>query len=72
MTVAPDGSIWVADTGRDRLVQMTPDGELISIIDRSTLEIPSMDAPFEVAFGTAGQIYVSVVWDNTVLELSQS
>ena len=72
VTAAPDGSIWVADTGRDRLVQMTRSGELISIVDASTLGIPSMDAPFEVAFGTAGQIYVSVVWDNTVLRLSQS
>ena len=71
VTVAPDGTIWVADTGRDRIVQMTPGGNLIAFADRTTPGVGSMDAPFEVAFGAGGEIYVSVVWDNKVMELAE-
>jgi DNA-binding beta-propeller fold protein YncE len=72
VTVAPDGSIWVADTGRDRVVQMTASGDLIAMADKTTPGMGSMDAPFEVAFGTGGEIYVSVVWDNKIVELAET
>ncbi len=73
VTVDPeDGSIWVADTGRDRVVQMTDTGDLIATADKTTPGVGSMDAPFEVAFGVGGEIYVSVVWDNKIIELSEA
>ena len=72
VTVAPDGTIWVADTGRDRIVQMTASGDLLAFADKTTPGVGSMDAPFEVAFGAGGEIYVSVVWDNKVMELAQT
>jgi DNA-binding beta-propeller fold protein YncE len=71
VTVAPDGTIWVADTGRDRVVQMTAGGDLIAFADKTTPGMVSMDAPFEVAFGRDGAIYVSVVWDNKIVELAE-
>jgi hypothetical protein len=70
--VGPDGSIWVADTGRDRVVQMTAGGDLIATADKTTPGVVSMDAPFEVAFGVGGEIYLSVVWDNKIIELSEA
>jgi DNA-binding beta-propeller fold protein YncE len=72
VTVAPDGRIWVADTGRDRIVQMTAAGDLVAFADKTTPGVVSMDAPFEVAFGTDGAIYVSVVWDNKIMELTEA
>jgi DNA-binding beta-propeller fold protein YncE len=73
VTVDPsDGSIWVADTGRDRVVHMTETGDLIDVADKTTPGVGSMDAPFEVAFGVGGEIYVSVVWDNKIIELSEA
>ena len=73
VTVDPeDGSIWVADTGRDRIVQMTATGDLIAFADKTTPGVVSMDAPFEVAFGIDGAIYVSVVWDNKIMELAEA
>jgi tripartite motif-containing protein 71 len=72
VTVGPDGTIWVADTGRDRVVQMTPSGDLIAMADKNTPGLGSMDAPFEVTFGTGGEIYVSVVWDNKIVELAET
>jgi tripartite motif-containing protein 71 len=72
VTVAPNGQIWVADTGRDRLVRMGSGGVFASAVDPTSLGIGSMDAPFDVAFGVDGTIYVSAVWDNRILELSQT
>ena len=72
VTVAPDGTIWVADTGRDRVVQMTASGDLIAFSDKSTPGMGSMDAPFQVAFGAGGEIYVSVVWDNKIVQLAET
>jgi tripartite motif-containing protein 71 len=66
-----DGSIWVADTGHDRIVKMSPNGTFLYSVNGASLGIGPMDAPFEVAFGTGGEIYVSVVWDNRILTLSE-
>ena len=72
VTVAPGGQIWVADSGNDRLVRMSGGGVLVGVVDADTLGLSSMDAPFEATFGIDGRIFVSVVWDNRVLELSQT
>ena len=72
VTVAPNGQIWVADTGRDRLVRMSAGGIFAGAIDHTTLGLTSMDGPFDVAFASGGRIFVSVVWDNRILELAQS
>jgi DNA-binding beta-propeller fold protein YncE len=72
VSVAPDGTIWVADTAHDRLVRMSATGVLQSVVEKTTLGLASMDGPFDVAFGSGGRIYVSVVWDNKILELAQT
>jgi hypothetical protein len=51
---------------------MTPSGDLIAMADKTTSGLGSMDAPFEVTFGTGGDIYVSVVWDNKIVELAET
>jgi DNA-binding beta-propeller fold protein YncE len=71
VSVAPDGSIWVADTGRNRIVKMSHTGVLSYAMDGPALGLGPIDGPFEVAFGTGGQIYVSVVWDNRILHLEE-
>jgi len=37
---------------------------------RATLGLAGRDAPFDWEFGTAGQIYVSTVWDNRIRHLT--
>jgi len=72
VTVDPsDGSIWVADTGRDRIVKMSATGQFLYAVNGAALGIGPIDAPFKVAFGTDGTIYVSLVWDNRVIELTE-
>jgi hypothetical protein len=51
---------------------MGPGGAPRGIVDAPSLGMTSMDAPFDVAFGLDGTIYVSIVWDNRILELAQS
>jgi DNA-binding beta-propeller fold protein YncE len=71
VTVGPDGNIWVADTAHDRIVEMMPDGTQIFSATGADLGVGGpIDAPYEVEFGLAGQIYVSTVWDNRIIELT--
>jgi DNA-binding beta-propeller fold protein YncE len=69
VTVAPDGSIWVADSGHDAIVRMTANGELLSTFTGSDVGAGPLDAPFDVLFGLGGEMYVSDVWNNRVIEL---
>jgi tripartite motif-containing protein 71 len=71
VSVGPDGSIWVADTGRSRIVKMSAAGVLSYSADGPSLGLGPIDGPFDVAFGPAGQIYVSLVWDNRILHLEE-
>lgn len=39
LTVAPDGAIWIADTGGRRLLEYSEDGSLLAIVDTDALEV---------------------------------
>jgi DNA-binding beta-propeller fold protein YncE len=71
VSVGPDGNIWVADSGNDRIVEMAPDGTQLFSASAAALGLPSLNGPSQIAFGPSGTIYVSVVWDNEVIELAQ-
>jgi sugar lactone lactonase YvrE len=72
--VAPDGSIWVSDTGNNRLVSMDTSGNLIFSVAEANMGIPSVSNdtliyPFAVAF-SGDTVYLTDVWNNRVLVLT--
>ena len=76
VTVAPDGNIWVSDTGNNRIVSMSPTGSLIFSATEASMGIPAVPAdsviyPFDVAF-SGDTVYLSDIWNNRVLVLTTS
>jgi sugar lactone lactonase YvrE len=74
VTVAPDGNIWVSDTGNNRLVSMDTSGNLIFSVAEADMGIPAVPDdnliyPFAVAF-SGDTVYLTDVWNNRVLVLT--
>jgi len=74
VTVAPDGSIWVADTGNNRVVSMTTSGALNFSATAASMGVPaaptdSLIYPFAIAF-SGDTVYLSDIWNNRVLVLT--
>jgi predicted membrane-bound mannosyltransferase/DNA-binding beta-propeller fold protein YncE len=73
LAVAPDGSIYVADTGNHRIQHFTPDGTIINTwgsfgAGDSTFTAPngSFNEPWSLAIGPDGSVYVADTWNHRV------
>ncbi|HEX6867674.1 MAG TPA: SMP-30/gluconolactonase/LRE family protein, partial [Candidatus Limnocylindrales bacterium] len=62
VAVDASGRIAVADTGRDRVVLLAPDGSTLGVITD-----PTMDMPESVAFAPNGRLSVSDTYQDRVL-----
>jgi DNA-binding beta-propeller fold protein YncE len=76
VTVAPDGSIWVSDTGNNRIVSMSTTGALNFSATGAQMGVPESYEgnqtvyPFAIAFGSGDTVYLSDTWNNRVLVLA--
>lgn len=74
VAVAPDGSVYLSDSGYSRIRQVTPDGKIKTIAgygpaadtygggyggDGETLEKAKLFAPTDLKFDAAGNLYIS-------------
>ncbi|MCC6730949.1 MAG: hypothetical protein IT208_16605 [Chthonomonadales bacterium] len=59
--LAPDGRVFVADTGNDRLQEFTADGRFVRVVGDDELE-----QPMKVACGPDGRLYVADSGHNRV------
>jgi len=73
LAVAPDGSIYVADTGNHRIQHFAPDGSVIHAwgsfgAGDSTISAPtgSFNEPWSLAIGPDGAVYVADTWNHRV------
>jgi len=75
VTVAPDGSIWVSDTGNNRIVSMTATGALNFSATGAQMGVPDSYEgnqtiyPFAIAF-SGDSVFLSDTWNNRVLVLT--
>jgi len=65
--LAPDGSYWVADTTKNRVLHLGPTGTILRTISGSQIRLPS-----GIALDAAGNVYVANRGAGTVLKYSAS
>ncbi len=65
VAVDPEGDVWVADTGNNRLEELAPDGRVLAVIGEGML-----DHPEGIAVSAAGDVWVADTGNNRVVELS--
>jgi DNA-binding beta-propeller fold protein YncE len=76
LTVAQDGTIFVADSRNNRIQHFSPDGTLLNFWgvfgDVSAGEAPggSFNEPWDVAVGLDGSVYVTDTWNHRVQEFT--
>ena len=64
VAVSPGGTIWVADTGHDRIVEFSQAGHLIMSVDGG------LDQPEGIATDAAGHVWVADTGHDRVVEFS--
>jgi len=70
--IAPDGSIYVADSRNHRIQHFSADGQLLqawgSFADQASGEAPggTFYEPWDVAVGRDGSVYVSDTWNHRI------
>ena len=70
VALAPDGDVWVADTGHDRVAEFTPSGHLVTSLSLATRFGGGLDQPEGIALDAAGHIFVADTGHNRVIEIS--
>jgi tripartite motif-containing protein 71 len=65
VSVAPDGNVWVADSGNSRVVEMTPDGAQIIQFKGTDVGAGAFDHVFDAEVSN-GYLYVSDIWNNRI------
>ena len=72
LAVAPDGSIYVADSDNNRIQHLTPDGNVLhtwgTFADILQGEAPpaTFNQPWDVAVGPDGSVYVADTWNHRI------
>ncbi len=67
VAVAEDGTIWIADAGNDRLVQMDEDFKVLTVIKGKPYDF---DGPRYLGFDSQGRLYVADKYANKIKVLS--
>ena len=72
LQVAPDGSLYVADTGNHRIQHLSPEGEVLhvwgSFGDLAAGAAPggSFNQPWGIGLGPDGSVYVADTWNHRI------
>ncbi len=72
IAVAPDGSLYIADTGNHRIQHLSADGDVLNIwgyfADRSQSDAPggSFYEPWGIAVGPDGNVFVADTWNHRI------
>jgi len=76
LAVAPDGSLYVADSRNHRIQHLAPDGQVLqvwgSFADANAGEAPAgtFNEPWGVAVAPDGAVYVADTWNNRIQQFT--
>ncbi|HFC10103.1 MAG TPA: TIGR03663 family protein [Chloroflexi bacterium] len=74
IAVAPDGSLYIADTRNHRIQHLSPDGKVLAVwghfgdLAQGEEAAPpgTFNAPWDVAVGPDGSVYVADTWNHRI------
>ncbi len=72
VAVAPDGTLYVADTFNHRIQHLTPTGEVVNVWGGLTppeaqpLPVGTFREPWGIAVGPDGRVYVADTWNHRI------
>lgn len=66
ITVGPNGDVYVADTGNDRVQVFDTEGTFLRWVGESGSGIGQLNEPVGIAVGQAGELYVADVWNARI------
>jgi DNA-binding beta-propeller fold protein YncE len=67
LAVGPDGHLYAADTGRNRLLVLSPAGQLVKQVGHAGSDLGGFTQPMMLAFASDGSFFVSD-WENNRIE----
>lgn len=77
LVVAPDGSLYVADTENHRIQHISPDGNVLQVwgsfgtgAATEPAQPGTFNEPWGVALGPDGSVYVADTWNNRIQKFS--
>jgi sugar lactone lactonase YvrE len=70
MAVAGDGNYWLADTGNNRLIKVTPDGQSVQTLGGKGTAPGQFAEPASVWEAAGGTLYVADIGNNRVQSLA--
>ncbi|HET7010709.1 MAG TPA: flippase activity-associated protein Agl23 [Anaerolineales bacterium] len=76
LAVAPDGTLYIADTGNHRIQHLSPGGEVLhtwgtfAALDQGEAPGGTFNEPWGVAVAPDGTVYVADTWNNRVQRFS--
>ncbi|NMB90392.1 MAG: hypothetical protein GYA17_18685, partial [Chloroflexi bacterium] len=76
LAVAPDGSLYVADTDNHRVQHLAPDGSVLQVwgqyadAGQGTAPGGTFNEPWDVAAGPDGTVYVADTWNHRIQHFS--
>jgi DNA-binding beta-propeller fold protein YncE len=76
IAVAPDGSLYIADTENHRIQHLAPDGSVLHVwgsfgsLDSGNGPAGTFNEPWGVAVGLDGSVYVADVWNHRIQKFS--
>jgi len=64
--IAPDGNLYVADTGNKRIQKFTPDGQFLGAWGGGGIVAGRFDEPTSLAMDSQGNLYVADTWNHRI------
>jgi predicted membrane-bound mannosyltransferase/streptogramin lyase len=77
LAIAPDGSIYVADTDNHRIQHLAPDGTSLQVwgsfadVTRGAAPGGAFNQPWGIAVGPDGSVYVADTWNYRIQKFTQ-
>jgi predicted membrane-bound mannosyltransferase/sugar lactone lactonase YvrE len=66
IAIAPDGTLWVTDTGHKRIVQYSRDGEALAVFGAGGSDVGQFDEQVGLVFDAEGNLYVADSWNGRI------